>query len=230
MGITGAGHWGARCRERLLCRPVKVLLLGASLVAHVGGLAWMLGTSEAEISPVSSSTRTMQVTLVERKSAPESRPEPEPEPEPQTEPESEPEPQTKPESEPQTEPESEPEPQAEPVESEAKEPLAESVQEADEPEPVTSEPVFEADYLNNRPPAYPRASLRQGEQGNVRLRVRVGPDGEPQEVKLARSSGSARLDRAALEAVKRWRFEPARRGGTAVAAWVVVPITFKLES
>ncbi|MFP3874672.1 MAG: energy transducer TonB, partial [Thiohalophilus sp.] len=99
-----------------------------------------------------------------------------------------------------------------------------------EPEPVTSQPLFEAEYLNNRPPDYPRASLRRGEEGNVELRVRVGADGNPQAVELASSSGSTRLDRAALQAVKRWRFEPARRGGSAVAAWVVVPITFKLES
>lgn len=225
MRTTGAARWTARCRECLLCRPVKGLLLGASLAAHGAALAWMLGSSDPQMSPVSSTTRTMQVSLVERKPAPQTEPESEPEPKPEPEPEPEPKPEPKPEPE----PEPKLEPKLEPAESEPEQPLPDSA-EVQEPEPITSEPVFEADYLNNRPPAYPRASLRLREEGDVQLRVRVGPDGKPREVKLASSSGSTRLDRAALEAVQRWGFEPARRGGSAVAAWVVVPITFKLEN
>ena len=38
-----------------------------------------------------------------------------------------------------------------------------------------------------------------------------------------------RLDRAAEDAVARWRFVPARRGESAVEAWVLVPIVFKLK-
>jgi protein TonB len=37
------------------------------------------------------------------------------------------------------------------------------------------------------------------------------------------------LDQAALQAVKQWHFVPAQRGGEAVAAWVEVPIVFRLE-
>jgi len=46
---------------------------------------------------------------------------------------------------------------------------------------------------------------------------------------LKTSSGSPRLDQAALDTVKRWRFVPARQGDQSVAAWVVVPISFSLE-
>lgn len=90
-------------------------------------------------------------------------------------------------------------------------------------------PVFDAAYLHNPRPGYPRMSRRLGEQGLVELRVRVTHDGRAAEVKLQRSSGSARLDGAAQEAVRRWRFVPARRGNVTVEAWVVVPIEFKLE-
>ena len=62
-----------------------------------------------------------------------------------------------------------------------------------------------------------------------RLRVRVGPEGNAQQVELKQSSGYPRLDQSALETVPRWRFVPARRGETPVAAWVLVPVVFALS-
>jgi protein TonB len=64
----------------------------------------------------------------------------------------------------------------------------------------------------------------------VLLSVLVSETGLPKEVKLARSSGTPILDDAALEAVKGWKFVPARQGEQAVAAWVEVPIRFRLEA
>lgn len=89
-------------------------------------------------------------------------------------------------------------------------------------------PDYRAAYLNNPPPAYPRSARRNGEQGTVTLRVHVGADGVPAAVELERSSGSSALDASALESVKSWRFVPARRGTDAVAAWVIVPVVFRL--
>ena len=60
-------------------------------------------------------------------------------------------------------------------------------------------------------------------------RVLVTPGGEPAQVRLLRSAGSPRLDRAAIAAVEQWRFAPAREGDEAVASWVQVPIAFTLE-
>lgn len=90
-------------------------------------------------------------------------------------------------------------------------------------------PRFNADYLNNPPPPYPALSRRLGERGKVVLRVLVNAKGAPDKVELKSSSGSSRLDNAALEAVRRWRFIPARQGSEAVPAWVLIPITFTLE-
>lgn len=90
-------------------------------------------------------------------------------------------------------------------------------------------PRFDADYLRNPPPAYPALSRRVGEQGRVLLRVVVRPDGMPDSVQLRQTSGSRRLDEAALEAVRKWRFVPARQGSTPVTAAVIVPIVFSLD-
>ena len=62
------------------------------------------------------------------------------------------------------------------------------------------------------------------------LRVRVDAAGNVEGIELHKSSGSDRLDRAALEAVRRWRFVPARQGDRAVAGVALVPIHFQLES
>ena len=88
---------------------------------------------------------------------------------------------------------------------------------------------FSADYLKNPPPSYPTLAKRMGEEGTVRLRVKVTADGAAEAVELKSSSGSPRLDQAALDTVRRWRFVPARQGDQTVSAWVVVPITFHLN-
>ena len=90
-------------------------------------------------------------------------------------------------------------------------------------------PNFNADYLHNPPPAYPPAARRLGEQGRVVLRVLVSADGQPEQVEVRSSSGSSRLDTAALDTVRRWKFVPAKQGDRPVAAWVLVPISFRLE-
>jgi protein TonB len=97
-------------------------------------------------------------------------------------------------------------------------------------EPLLTAARFDAAYLANPKPAYPPASRRLGEEGRVVLRVYVGTDGLAEKVEIKNTSGFARLDAAAHDAVVRWRFVPARRGEQAVAAWVLVPIVFNLES
>lgn len=102
-----------------------------------------------------------------------------------------------------------------------------AIAKSDSTDPVVP-PSFKADYLDNPAPVYPSAARRMREQGRVLLLVDVAPDGLPRQVNLAASSGSPRLDEAALAAVRQWRFVPARRGTTAVPAQVLVPIIFGL--
>lgn len=96
-------------------------------------------------------------------------------------------------------------------------------------QPPVVPPRFDAAYLKNPRPDYPRAARRMGEQGKVVLRVYVSTTGTAEKIEIGTSSGSRRLDDAARLAVEQWRFVPARQGEVPVAAWVIVPITFALE-
>jgi protein TonB len=91
-------------------------------------------------------------------------------------------------------------------------------------------PVFKATYLHNPPPHYPAVARRNGDQGTVMLKVLLNMEGAPVHVEVDKSSGSPPLDSAALDAVKTWRFAPARRGAQNIESWVRVPVVFRLES
>ncbi|MFZ5634967.1 MAG: energy transducer TonB [Pseudomonadota bacterium] len=78
-------------------------------------------------------------------------------------------------------------------------------------------------------PAYPTEAMRNNETGTVLLQITVDASGDPQEVRVKRSSRSRALDRAAAQAARRWKFRPAQQDGRPVEASVEVPITFTLE-
>jgi protein TonB len=96
------------------------------------------------------------------------------------------------------------------------------------------QPPAMADLAIPTPISRPAAALSRHapcalrETGTVRVLVTVGADGVPTDVSVESSSQSRDLDRAALDAVRKWRFRPAQRGGQAVAGSVVVPIEFRL--
>jgi protein TonB len=90
-------------------------------------------------------------------------------------------------------------------------------------------PDFNVAYFSNPKPEYPFCGQRRCKPGLVRLRVHVTEEGRAGEVELYRSSGIDQLDKAALKAVKRWRFRPAQRAGKPVASWVHVPVRFELQ-
>ncbi|WP_374481161.1 energy transducer TonB [Zoogloea sp.] len=110
-------------------------------------------------------------------------------------------------------------------------PPAPPVQAAAKEAPVTIVPPrFDAAYLSNPAPEYPRLSRRMGEEGRVLLKVQVGADGRPTDVSVFKSSGFTRLDESARDTVLHsWRFVPARQGDQTVAGTVKVPIDFTLN-
>ena len=77
-------------------------------------------------------------------------------------------------------------------------------------------------------PTYPPTSRRLGEEGTVRLKVLVDERGRPRDVQVAQGSGFARLDQAAMDAVRRWKFVAATDGAKPITAWTQVAVTFKL--
>jgi len=97
------------------------------------------------------------------------------------------------------------------------------------PPALVTQPIYSADYLNNPKPYYPAMSRRAGEQGKVILRVQVSASGAANEVQVLTSSGFPRLDEAARDAVRRWKFVPAKRGNEPVQVWVHIPIPFILK-
>lgn len=83
--------------------------------------------------------------------------------------------------------------------------------------------------LSAKPPVYPVEARRAREQGTVKLVVLVGTDGRVLDVRVATSSGSPRLDEAALKAVRRWRWSPQKQNGVPAVVRGTVPVTFALS-
>lgn len=90
-------------------------------------------------------------------------------------------------------------------------------------------PSASADYFKNPHPKYPKISLRRKEAGTVLLALIVTAEGRAKDVRVLKTSGYPRLDKAALDAVKDWRFIPAKRLGRPVDADYELPIHFKLR-
>jgi len=94
------------------------------------------------------------------------------------------------------------------------------------PEPV----VQAARYVVAPAPLYPAASRRNQEQGTVTLRVQVRADESVGFVDVKAGSGFARLDAAAVDAVKRAKYAAAKtKSGKSVDSVLVVPVAFKLD-
>lgn len=84
-------------------------------------------------------------------------------------------------------------------------------------------------YRTNPRPEYPAEARELRQQGEVILHVTVSAAGLPQTVALKRSSGFPLLDRAAIQTVRHWTFEPARAAGVPVASQADVPVHFRLS-
>jgi len=115
-------------------------------------------------------------------------------------------------------------------------PVAVSAQTPEPPPVVIGEPdrgdyvVSQADYMKRPALRYPQLAQKQRQRGTVLLRVTVGLDGHPQQVRVERSSGYPLLDRAAQDAVRDALFRPFVVGGSARVAEVIVPIEFLLRA
>jgi protein TonB len=89
-------------------------------------------------------------------------------------------------------------------------------------------PAQDLKTANRVDPTYPPASRRAGEQGTVRLKVLVDTSGRASNVQVTASSGFPRLDQAAMEAVRKWRFVAATDGTNKIQAYTQVAVTFRL--
>lgn len=212
---------------------VLLVLLGHLLVLLAVG---QVGTAQPIVqAPVLQGALVQAAAAVQPEPVAEQIPLPEPKP---AEPAPEPEPVSEPlpvkdgrlASAPKQLPE---QPASDPVVKEHAEPPPEPIAQPQEPAPPASAPVTapraDASHLNNPAPSYPMLSRRLREEGTVLLELLIEADGQISELAVLQSSGFPRLDQAALEAVKQWRFEPARQGDTAIAYRYQQPITFQLH-
>lgn len=92
---------------------------------------------------------------------------------------------------------------------------------------TTARPVG-VTYAYSPTPEYPDSARKKGHEGTVVLRVLVDEKGRSKSLGVDRSSGFQTLDKAALNAVRDWRFNAARHGDQHVESWVKIPIVFRL--
>ena len=85
-------------------------------------------------------------------------------------------------------------------------------------------------YKENPAPGYPMQAKKRGHEGIVVLEVLVTKEGKAGKVNVFQSSRYSLLDEAAVSSVKKWRFEPGKRGNEKVDMPVKIPIRFQLEA
>jgi TonB family protein len=91
---------------------------------------------------------------------------------------------------------------------------------------IAEQPAY---ALDNPRIDYPFLANVRGVEGRVTVRVEVLANGRPGKMWLKQSSGSGILDQNAQEQLKQWRFVPARKSGQPVAAWIDVPVQYRLS-
>ncbi len=97
-------------------------------------------------------------------------------------------------------------------------------------QPVITGAAVDPHHPLTQPP-YPMTAIRNNEEGSVALEVLVGVDGRVHDARIARSSGSDRLDKAAIaEARSRWQLRPATRDGVPFEQWLTLRVVFRLEN
>lgn len=238
----GLQRLAAEAGKPVLGRREAILLGVFALTLHVAAISWLASRPEPVLPevPVQIPPMTIEFTSVAPPVVEPPPPEPIPEPVVQPPPPVVEELAVKPPPKPQPKPKPQPPkqeakpPQPKPVEAPPPAAPAPAAPVAAAPPappapPVEIPPSANAGYLKNPAPEYPSLAQRRGWEGTVLLRVHVLANGKPSDIQIQRSSGRDALDDAAVRAVKRWSFVPAKRGDEAVAGWVSVPLEFRLN-
>ncbi|WP_130903687.1 energy transducer TonB [Pseudomonas sp. Sample_22] len=225
--------------KRVLSRREVVLLGVFALVLHGAVIVWVNQTPAPQLPVVPPEIPPMTIEF-SQPAPPVVEPPP---PEPIVQPVVEPPPPVEDElavKPPPPKPIPKPRPVVKPVAKPVAKPVPQQPAPPAPPQPVAAPPAppapapitpasANAGYLHNPAPEYPSIAMRRGWQGTVLLRVHVLASGKPGEIQIQKSSGRDQLDDAALAAVKRWSFVPAKQGDVAQDGWVSVPIDFKIK-
>jgi protein TonB len=97
--------------------------------------------------------------------------------------------------------------------------------------PPTAPPSFtqEPEVIKRFPPEYPGDAAEKGIEGAVDLSFGVSPQGEVHDVTVVHAEPSSIFNRAAMTAVRHWKYQPRKVNGVAVEAHVQLRMTFKLD-
>jgi protein TonB len=101
----------------------------------------------------------------------------------------------------------------------------------DPPKPVPALVGAKRDprYADAFQPNYPASELRAQRDGRVAVRVLVGPDGRVKAVEQVSATSAAFFEATKQQALAKWRFKPATRGGVAEESWMTLSVTFQIK-
>ena len=100
----------------------------------------------------------------------------------------------------------------------------------DPPKPAPPLVLAEIDprYARDFQPQYPSQEIRAGNEGTVSVRVRIGTDGRVKDVQKVSATSEAFFEATRRQALSRWRFRPASRGGVAEESWKTMRVRFEV--
>jgi len=96
-------------------------------------------------------------------------------------------------------------------------------------EPVRVEAQVDPRFADRLQPPYPLSEQRAGNEGSVKVRVRIGADGRVVSVEKLAAASDAFFEVTQRQALRQWRFRPATLDGKAVESVKVMTVRFQLE-
>jgi periplasmic protein TonB len=103
-----------------------------------------------------------------------------------------------------------------------------------QPTPAPLPPLVAAEqdprFARDFQPAYPSVELRAQRDGAVRIRVLIGIDGRVKAAERVSATSDAFFDATRRQALSKWRFKPATRGGVPQESWKVLNVRFEIEN
>ncbi|SAK79894.1 TonB-like protein [Caballeronia catudaia] len=207
---------------------IHIALLGAALTMRNAPLPRPIEAKSITAQLISETPAPAQPVAIESPPKPVPQPAPKPQPKPKVKPKIEPKPTPMPVTEAPSQiaaPAPEPTPPAPP--QPAPPPAAPAI---GKPSMDLAAPKNVAHLsCNIAQPDYPAMAKRRGETGTAVIRLTVGLSGKIENVTLQKSSGSSRLDDAALDAVRGSACSPYKENGEAIRASATVPFVFSLN-
>jgi protein TonB len=91
---------------------------------------------------------------------------------------------------------------------------------------AAQDPRFARDFQ----PAYPAIELRAQRDGAVRIKVLIGTDGRVKAAESVSATSDAFFEATRRQALSKWRFKPATRGGIPQESWRVMNVRFEIEN